>query len=134
MLPDCIVIGRAVGALDGRRVAEAVAGVDPAVEAPGEGVGHAVRVAVAEGRRDSTSRWSALPSPSVSLHVDRCRGCCGRAPRCRRSGRTPIGMFRPSAKVVILRARPSGPKSARILTVSRGGLPSGAGKGIRRCR
>ena len=39
-----------------------------------------------------------------------------------------MGMFRSSAKVVILRARPSGPKSERILTASRP-LPGGAGKG-----
>ena len=38
-------------------------------------------------------------------------------------------MFRPSAKVVILRARPSGPKSSRILTPSRGVVPSAAGNG-----
>ena len=42
-------------------------------------------------------------------------------------GSTPIGMFRPSAKVVIVRALPSGPKSERILTVSRGLVPSLAG-------
>ena len=43
------------------------------------------------------------------------------------SGRRPIGMFRPSANVSILRARPSGPKSDRILTVSRGFAPSSTG-------
>src|SRR5262249_18015608 len=37
--------GAAVGPLHGAGVAVAVAGVDPAVEAQGEGVGHAVRVA-----------------------------------------------------------------------------------------
>ncbi len=40
-----------------------------------------------------------------------------------------MGMLSPSAKVVILRARPSGPKSSRILTASRGFLPGAAGKG-----
>ena len=39
--------GGAIGRLDGGVVVEAVAGIDPAVEAPGKGVGHAVRVALA---------------------------------------------------------------------------------------
>ena len=38
-------------------------------------------------------------------------------------------MFRPSAKVSILPARPSGRKSERILTVSRGRVALAAGKG-----
>ena len=42
-----------------------------------------------------------------------------------------MGMLRPSAKVVILRARPSGPKSSRILTASwLLSLPSFVGIGI----
>ena len=40
-----------------------------------------------------------------------------------------MGMLSPSAKVVILRARPSGPKSSRILTRVARLLPGGAGKG-----
>src|SRR6516165_4518070 len=43
-------------------------------------------------------------------------------------GNTPIGMFRPSAKVEILRALPSGPMSSRIMTRSRP-FPSFAGYG-----
>ncbi len=46
------------------------------------------------------------------------------------SGSTPMGMFRPSAKVVILRARPSGPKSSRTLTVSRGLVAVLGGEGV----
>ena len=38
-------------------------------------------------------------------------------------------MFRPSAKVWILPARPSGRKSERILTESRPGVPAGFGNG-----
>ncbi len=44
-------------------------------------------------------------------------------------GKTPMGMLRSSAKVVILRASPSGPKSSRILTVSLPLRPAGAGNG-----
>ena len=43
-------------ALHGRVVGEAVAGIDPAVEAPGEGVGHPVRVAVAEDAVEHVAR------------------------------------------------------------------------------
>ena len=40
-----------------------------------------------------------------------------------------MGMFRPSAKMRTFRARPSGPKSSRIFTASRGRVPSSAAKG-----
>ena len=42
-----------------------MAGVDPAVEAPGEGVGHAVRVAVAEGAVEHL----AAVGPAVAVAV-----------------------------------------------------------------
>src|SRR5687768_7951352 len=43
-----------------------------------------------------------------------------------------MGMLRPSAKVVILRARPFSSKSSKTLIMSRAGLSSGAGKGYSR--
>ena len=43
-----------------------------------------------------------------------------------------MGMFNPSAKISTFRARPSGPKSEKIRTVSRAGLSRGAGNGYSR--
>ena len=53
-----------------------------------------------------------------------------RAARADGSGNRPIGMFKPSAKVSIFLARPSAWKSERILTVSRGRVPSRGRVGI----
>ena len=57
-------------ALHGRVVGVAVAGVDPAVEAPGEGVGHAVRVAVAEDAVEDLARIGAAVAVGVAEQED----------------------------------------------------------------
>src|ERR1051326_1613141 len=49
-----------------------------------------------------------------------------------RKGYRRMGMLRPSAKVVTLRARPSGPKSSKIMIRSRPGLSGGTGNGYSR--
>ena len=61
--------------------------------------------------------WEREPDPVAAAKAARADG----------SGKSPIGMFNPSAKVSILRARPSAWKSERILTVSRGLVPATAG-------
>ena len=49
-----------------------------------------------------------------------------------RNGYSPVGMFSPSAKISTFRARPSGPKSEKMRTVSRPGDPTFTGKGYSR--
>ncbi len=77
----------------------------------------------------ATSRTSALPSPSRSMKRSTEGIEWTRASFPPGNGMRPMGIFRPSANVVMERARPSGPKSARIFTRSRGVTPGLAGKG-----
>lgn len=105
--------------------------VDPAIEPEPVAGRHAVGVAEAEtvveflaeigaaiavGIGEAPDRGDGIDEERVALGA----GSSG-------SGRRPMGMFRPSAKVVTLRARPvTGSKSERMRTVS---VPCSTGSG-----
>ena len=109
-----------------------MAGVDPAVEAPGEGVGHAVGVAEAVRRRRATSRLVGLAvAVGVGEAVDVGDASRPAPRRRRRAGRTPIGMFRPSANVVTLPGPAVGAEVVEDLDACRAAsAPRLAGYGI----
>ena len=65
-----MLIGRWSLPLNLRVVGEAVAGIDPAVEAPGEGVGHPVGVAVAEDSVEHLARVGPPVAVGVAHQVD----------------------------------------------------------------
>ena len=101
-----MLIGRWSLPLHVRVVGEAVAGVDPAVETPGEGIGHAVRVAVAEDPVEHLARVGPAVAVGIPHQVD-VGDVVHERLAAEGSGKSPIGMFKPSANVLILPARPS---------------------------
>ena len=69
--------------LHGRVIGIAVTGVDPAVEAPGEGIGHAVGIAMAEHAVEDLARIGAAVAIGITQQEDvgnamyQGRGCGG---------------------------------------------------------